>query len=88
MIKQGKLSAAEKSTVTGWNKSESDFEVFFGSEKEYSQDAVQDDETGHAFILRLDKETLAICFPMYGSTLGKGQVESLTSSLSSWVPQS
>lgn len=84
MIKQGKLPQAEKATVTRWNQSESDFEVFFGKSREYDH-AEQDDEASPGYIMRLDDKTLAICFPVHGSTLKKGEVESLTSSLPVWA---
>ena len=85
MIKQSTLSTVEKSTVSLWNQSESDFEVFFGERREYDSDADQDDESGHAYLARLDSKTLAICFPIHGSSLGKQDVETLASTLTSWV---
>lgn len=82
MIRQAELSKAEKTTVAAWNKSESDFEVFFGDERDYDQDLSQDDESGSAYLLRLNLKTLAICFPLQGSSLAKREAEALVSTLS------
>lgn len=85
MIKLGKLSPTERQTVTGWNKSESDFEVFFGSSREYDKDDDAEDEAGSAYLLRLEGKPLAICFPIYGPTLKKGDAEALHATLKSWT---
>jgi hypothetical protein len=87
MIKQGKLTPTERSVVSRWNLSESDFEVFFGPGREYDHNEAQEDETGAAHMLRLDSKTLAICFPLYGSTLQKGDTEALAASLATWSRQ-
>ncbi len=87
MIKQGKLTPIERSVVSRWNQSESDFEVFFGQGREYDYDEDKEDETGAAHILRLDAKTLAICFPLFGSTLGKRDVEALADTLAGWFRQ-
>jgi hypothetical protein len=81
MIKHGGLTAAERSVVSRWNQSESDFEVFFGTVRDYDRDDSQQDETGSACMMRLDSSTLALCFPVHGSSLGKGGAESLAASL-------
>lgn len=85
MIKQGKLTPAERSVVSRWNQAESDYEVFFGPGRDYDQAEELEDETGAAYMLRLDARTLAICFPLFGSTLRKGDAESLAGSLTGWT---
>jgi hypothetical protein len=84
MIKQGGLSPAERSVVTGWNRSESDFEVFFGNVRDYEQNEAQADETGSASLMRLDARTLALCFPIHGSSLGKAGAAALAATLPDW----
>jgi hypothetical protein len=86
MIRQGNLTKTEKSTVALWNKSETDFEVFFGTEREYDGEANTDDESGHTYVLRLDGKILAICFPLFSSSLGKAEIDTLASSLPTLPP--
>jgi len=85
MIKQGNLTPAERSVVTQWNHSESDYEVFFGSVRDYDHDDAESDESGSAYLMRLDASTLALCFPIHGSTLGKAGAVVLAASLTDWT---
>ena len=85
MIQQGSLTPAERSVVSQWNHSESDFEVFFGTAREYDHDDAEPDESSSACLMRLDASTLALCFPIYGSTLGKEGAAVLAASLTDWT---
>lgn len=87
MIKHGKLTPAERSVVSEWNRSESDFEVFFGKSRDYDHDKSQTDETGAACLMRLASGALAVCFPIFGSTLGKRDSEVLAANLADWTRQ-
>jgi hypothetical protein len=84
MIKHGNLSLAERSVVARWNQCESDFEVFFGAVRDYDHNETQD-ETGSASLMRLDARTLALCFPIHGSTIGKVGAAALAASLTDWT---
>jgi len=84
MIKHGGLTPAERTVVSRWNQSEADFEVFFGKDRDYDDNSDQQDETGSASMVRLNANTMALCFPIHGSTLGKGGTEALAA-LTDWV---
>lgn len=85
MIKHGHLTPAERSVVSRWNESETDFEVYFGPIRDYNRDDARPDETGSVCMTRLDANTLALCFPVHGSALGKGVAETLAASLTDWT---
>jgi hypothetical protein len=85
MIKHRGLTAIERSVVSRWNQSESDFEVFFGTDRDYDHDDTQKDETGSTCMMHLDANTLALCFPVHGSMLGKAGAAALAASLTDWT---
>jgi hypothetical protein len=85
MIKHGHLTPAERLVVSRWNESETDFEVYFGTNRDYDNDNARPDETGSVCMTRLDANTLALCFPVHGSMIAKGGAETLAASLTDWT---
>ncbi len=85
MINHGFLSRREKDVVTGWNRGEGDFEVFFGPEKEYDSDTEPDEEVRHTCLVKLEKDLLGVSLPLFGPALAKQEVARLEETLIPWA---
>lgn len=85
MINHGPLPRKEKAVVSEWNKSESDFEVFFGDSKEYDHEASLDDAFRHTSLLLLNRALLGVSFPLFGPTLARQEIDRLEAGLMPWA---
>ena len=63
MINHGPLPRKEKAIVSEWNKSESDFQIFFGDVREYDHEASLDDATRYTSLLLFNRTLMAVSFP-------------------------
>ena len=85
MINHGPLPRKEKAIVSEWNKSESDFEVFFGSVREYDHEASLDDAFRNTSLLLFNRTLLGVSFPLFGPTLANPEIDRLEAGLMPWA---
>jgi hypothetical protein len=81
MINTTVLTKKEKETVGKWEKSDSEFAIFFGGAKEYDEDASSDEVVKYTSIVKLDKVNHGISFPLFGPTLDKVEMAQLETKL-------
>ena len=84
MISQGLLSKKEKEIISKWNKSKTDFEIYFSGREEYDTEISNDEVVTNTSILKLAKNSYAMAFPLFGSTIGKTEMSVLESNLLLW----
>lgn len=84
MINQSFLSKEEKAILKKWGKSNSDFEILFGDKTEYDVEKSKDDVVLFTSILKMDKTTHAISFPLFGVSVDKKEMAELEAMVPRW----
>lgn len=82
MINQTLLSKAEKDLINSWN-TESDYELFFGEEKEFDSENSIDDVVKYTSIIKLEKGVHGVAFPLFGTSMSKAEIANLESTFQS-----
>lgn len=85
MINHGPLPRKEKAIVSEWNKSESDYEVFFGDVRDYDYEASLDDASRYTSLLLFNRTLMAVSFPLFGPTLANPEIDRLEAVLRPWA---
>lgn len=85
MINQGLLSKKEKEVVAGWNKSKADHEVYFSPSHDYDEEKSNDEAVKHTSIIKLDKLTHAVAFPLFGESTSKSEMLALGANIAAWA---
>lgn len=85
MINQGRLSKKEKELIKKWNCSDSDYEIFFGSNRDYNSENSLDEVVQYTSIIRFDKSNHGIAFPLFGANLDKKEMAELEVNLIKWT---
>lgn len=84
MINQSFLSKEEKATLKKWGKSNSDHEIFFGDHRDYNPEKSKDDVVLFTSILKMDKTTHGISFPLFGVSVDKKEMAELEANIPKW----
>ena len=71
--------------VSEWNKSESDYEVFFGDVRDYDYEASLDDASRYTSLLLFNRTLMAVSFPLFGPTLANPEIDRLEAGLRPWA---